>query len=428
MSRGLGVNMDKMIGVVVVLALVFAVAGYQGVSGAFTVNVTGNPALNDSVTFIAGVNCTLTQLENNITINCNGGNVTNDHALLDNLLWSSSGHTVDSDMDLSSYDLIDTEYAYPRHVHINDNGVYSPNIEDTAGNNYVFDVSLQNKSAVTNFKVFSNSLAKYPYFLGGKAGGNISNPLTMSVGSGYLFSISAVGYKTTDWSGKAAGVDFLTESVGWNDTNTPTAIAFGTTKNGSATIGYRWIINGSGALYPNFDATYEIGSSGKRVKNIYASVPDEVSTLDAVCTDGVRFYRANGLSSCLMSKGDFKTNITNKTVSINNFLKFQLIQYDQKIIDTDIIENVTFVPTDDEFQPIKEVVNATVTKSERLITRYGLEAKEVEKIDRSLVAYDGYGNVTGVRYEDFSVYLLDVVQQQQETINKICSRSPDLCK
>ncbi|MBE3136059.1 MAG: tail fiber domain-containing protein, partial [Thermoplasmata archaeon] len=59
---------------------------------------------------------------------------------------------------------------------------------------------------------------------------------------------------------------------------------------------------------------------------------------------------------------------------------------------------------------------------------YGLLAEDVTKVFPELVARDEGGNLSGVRYEEFTGVLLKGYQEQQVKLNNICTNNPKLCE
>lgn len=320
-----------------------------------------------------------------------------------------TGNLNTTGINLLSGNLTNAAYLYPQHIHINENGSTSPIDPDVAASVFTLDIAAQNKSPVFNMKSFNNSSLQFPFFSGGKARGNMTHPLNVSLND-LLFSFTAVGYKITGWSLRAAAIDFFAEGH-FNDTSTPTAILFATVKNGTTTLTYRWGIDNNGTFYPNTDNTYAIGKSSRRVKNLSIVLTPIGATKDAVCYDGTEISTNTGLSTCTVSKLSAKNNITNASYDPLSLQRFQLITYDYVVKYPHVIE------AEDRME-----------YTEKTVKRYGLIAEQVEAIDPLLVGHDEFGNPTGIHYEDLAAYLMNVTQDQQNKIDNICLNMPSLCQ
>lgn len=125
----------------------------------------------------------------------------------------------------------------------------------------------------------------------------------------------------------------------------------------------------------------------------------------------------NGLTTCLASTESSKTNITNITIPMNSSLmKIKPITYTSK--DNNL--NYGFLA-----QQLSSTYPELIGY-ETLYDTISVFNKTTNLTDKIKVN-PHKGNVTGVKYENMVAILVKVIQEQQTTLNKICSKQPDLC-
>lgn len=131
--------------------------------------------------------------------------------------------------------------------------------------------------------------------------------------------------------------------------------------------------------------------------NVSASLKASAQT-SAVCfqsTTGNITYNS-GVTTCLASTDDVKSNISYYNWPVSERLKLlKPAYYYYKIDEKD---------------------------------RYGLIARDLVPIFPELVARNETGEITGIRYEELTTVLLKGFQEQQDVLNKICTRQPTLCQ
>jgi hypothetical protein len=93
---------------------------------------------------------------------------------------------------------------------------------------------------------------------------------TASVSGDWMASWGARGYGATGYAVGEAATIVARASETWTDTAQGTDIVVGVTPIGQTTISWNWVFQGAGQLEPFYDNLVDIGSAGRRVRNVVA--------------------------------------------------------------------------------------------------------------------------------------------------------------